>query len=431
MKIAILGHSLQALEAITYFDHLGASITWYHGEKAPYHFLAKLQQGLKPYDLLTSKFFKWCEKYLEMDSALFSQFKNSWDAFEQGIEKYFLPWVMDHHRAENSEVRRVHKRFLNSTEMVDGRTRMCDLFRVVTLKDLSQVIKEQESNNPQAFEKFSEELKASLSKSLEEFEDFDAVIDMHNILNFPTSMGPGGHEAVGEFAVKDHAQVFYGDRALAISQLEIKNKEIALVGSGHMAYQVMIQLMKHNDFNQLERIFWITTEVNPMEKLFVEYPHLQVHYDQKMKVLNDEFENQKSHFYDELAKWQALEDYEKAKIPRPAEPISRMVIFNGHNITATDSLLDQSKLFLTLEVPDFRAEGIDSIDSKIPLKTVGVDYCLVCTGHDQNQVYQSLQGEAGFYQLDEKLYPWDNINKIELQLDEIKVDLMNFFMPKQ
>ena len=93
--------------------------------------------------------------------------------------------------------------------------------------------------------------------------------------------------------------------------------------------------------------------------------------------MEDEFQNDVTIFHQKLREWQNLDDYVQVKMPRPVEPIPRLVFFSGHNATAVDQLIDKRRLFLTLEKPDFREGLRHPENNNLDLKTIGVDRILV------------------------------------------------------
>jgi hypothetical protein len=119
-----------------------------------------------------------------------------------------------------------------------------------------------------------------------------------------------------------------------------------------------------------------------------------------LNYFESEFEKETTTFHHKLREWQQLDDFVQAKIPRPVEPIPRLVFFSGHNATAVDQLIDKKRLFLTLEKPDFR-EGLKQPENNLlDLKTIGVDRVLVALDFERKPLEINLSpDEKGFFVL--------------------------------
>jgi hypothetical protein len=106
---------------------------------------------------------------------------------------------------KKGEVKRVHKRFLAIEEDVPQRSRLHDLFRVVYL-----MTPDKESfNEHQLGGTLGEDVLTSLHEPLENFEDFDIVIDATGVLENPSPMGASSF-ALNENLDSLKERVFYG-----------------------------------------------------------------------------------------------------------------------------------------------------------------------------------------------------------------------------
>ena len=156
------------------------------------------------------------------------------------------------------------------------------------------------------------------------------------------------------------------------------------------------------------------------------------------KMLDDnreKFDKDSKVFQKEINEWKMLEDYMRAKVPKPSEPQWQIEIFAGCNVTSVDKLLDKDKVFITFERPEFRGEGL--------IKTLGVDLALVATGYKINtDISQGLKTnfdltgkfatsgkhtEPGFYTLGPVKKDRYGVKEGLSQISEIAGNMFSFF----
>ena len=130
----------------------------------------------------------------------------------------------------------------------------------------------------------------------------------------------------------------------------------------------------------------------------------------------DYFERQKVRFEERIAQWKSLEDYERAKCPRPSEPSPKLQLFRGHWPLGMDYLSDRQQAFLSLERPPFRG-GED-------LKTLPVDHVLfeegLSTDRDSSfSCFEIRPKEIGYFTLGPQQGPQDNKHRVKSLLQEI------------
>jgi hypothetical protein len=416
MKLAIIGSNEVAIRVAKQFDSLGAALTLFYTPKA--------DQSSKYKQLLNS--------YSDLDSV---------DDFNLEVE---IEHIRKKHLVRPNELLRVQKRYLTKNEIISGHTRMHDLFRIVYLMNPQNVLNEQKESSPEVFENLDETTLDSLSKTMEGYEDFDLVIDctiLNGVSNWLGASGP----AIGETTLKEHTDLKYGVDALE-SLPEIKDREaffeVGIIGSGKLAAILLIELEQKIINNQI-RAFIITTEENPFDELKSE-GHLLLNKKlaDSLNLIESEFEKKINKFKAKLTEWDEHEDYVKAKIPRPTEPIPAVVYFAAHSVTGIDRMVDRNRFFLTCEAPEFRSSGVQKENNQIELKTIGIDYCLVATGNQADEsLYQYIQSsfqdnakstsidghthrETGFYTLKSaESFP------LSEQLDSITANIMKFFSP--
>ena len=373
MKLAILGSSPLALEAALRFHLHGASLTWFNFLEPDIEsfFQDKLpsdsyvtEQGLA---LLKEK------GLLYTPGANFSS--SNW------TENYLKP-LSDILRIEQKlrphEVVSLTKRFLAPNEEINGQSRFTDLFRVIFQVNPQEFIKEQETTNPETFERLSKELIDSLQTNLEMYEDFDLVVDLRKS-TFVKSLSVTGR-ALGESRIaKEHLK--YGLEGLVLAAEVNKDaqdvREIGLIGSGPLAAEVVCQL-KDWLSDERSRLFVVSEEGYPFQ-IFIEEGETKsvASLKEVLSSMDREFENEVNSFHSKLREWQELDDFVQVKIQKPVEPIPRLVFFSGHNATAVDQLIDKRRLFLTLEKPDFREGNKQPENNSLELKTIGVDRIIV------------------------------------------------------
>lgn len=374
MKLAIIGSGPLAIQAAVHFHKLGGNVILF--QKGP------LGGGIH-FSL---------EYFPDLD------LKRYW-------ENEIVP-LIEYIEAENiaikGEVLRVHKRFLSDNEEVgEERTRLADLFRVVYSVNPTESILKQVAENPEIFKQLGEEVLKSLHVPVESFIDFDLVIEASGSGKQLRMMGPGGVLALNENNLKNNAPFFY-EKEIFSKFSEAGLKSLVLVGEGPLSEMTLMKLTPWLFAEEDRRLYWIRSATADISSLHI------------AKVSNKAFEKDKKKFEDKIREWRALDDFVKAKIPEPQEPIKKLTIYSGFNVTAVDKLLDQNEIFVTIESPDFRkARSID-----LDLKTLSVDAVLVSQGYFPHSLLKQgmRDNEPGFYQMD----------SIEA-LDEIEKNIMTFF----
>jgi hypothetical protein len=302
-------------------------------------------------------------------------------------------------------VTQIHKRFVLKNETIPLKTRFHDLFRVCYEVDPNDSIYQ---------DKITEEIKQNLKNKLEFFEDFDVVVNSLKSTNTPKPVGID-YWAIGEKNLRNSNGLNYGHSDLPANVNEIN--EIAILGTSQEVVELLIKLENWLMQDREKRIFLISPEASPIDKLKKEFltntrliPFFQ--------NIDDNFQKQIQEFQNNLNSWNSLEDYEKAKYPRPMEPIPQLVVFSGHQATALDRLIDKNRFFLTIEKPDFR----DCLEHKengvIDLKTIGVDLVYALHGfNDHPELDKNLsEDEIGYFKM-----------KSQDQISEMKSDLLKRF----
>ncbi len=370
MKIAVIGNHIQGIKLAYYFEQQGAAVKIFTETRPNSTELAVGQQ---------------------------------WE------------WLVSQGRVSDKRVLRVHKRFLAKDETLE-RSRLCDLFRVVYAVNPQEV-------NPELKEKFATlapEVIQTLRDSLEGYEDFDLIIDAPDLSCYPAPAGYSSF-AVGEKILRKPEMVSYYPFALEDVQEFKTSDEVALVINDLECTHILTQLLTKLNNNELQRVFLISHYSSPLQKLLQnDDGQLKLALEFGQQILDQQI----TEFKLKLAAWEQLESYEKAKVVKPEAPIPALVIFAAHNITVMDQLVDQNKLFLTCEIPEFRHAQEQKENGVIDLKTIGVNHLYVCNGYRLNNTfYEDLTAdEVGFYRL-------QNLNKENTM--NIITDIESFFKKRE
>jgi thioredoxin reductase len=374
MKVAIIGSGPLAIEIAIYMDSLNSTVTLF-GKNTPG---GKIKQMLKyfPEHKMESVLTPWGKKLLNETNEV-SNLSEYWT-------NYLYPLIQSpviQRLFCQGEVIRVQKRFLASDEFSSNR--MQDDFRVVYLTYPKSLIEKQVQDTPETFEKMDKKIIESLKTPLENYQDFDVVIDASGVLDSPIYMGPGGNQAIHEGQFSKH--IYYGIEGFeGISSLKGGEENILIVGSGMTSALFLLKLAPHI-FEHNKRVFIITQEQQPFEKLLANknFAYKKELLDILQRSQND-YEKDRKKCLDKLQKWKSLEDYERVKMPRPKEPIEKIHLFKGTNVISIDRFADQKSFYITLERPSFRGEEL--------LKTISVDTIFVSTGYRiQNQLFQNIK----------------------------------------
>lgn len=387
MKLAILGHSPFALEAAIRFHLHGAALTWYLDQDD----FTLFTSPDYPADAFTSDLGMGILREMNLTYAP-SAF--NWNEWVNHYQKPLIDYLKAHQEVKTDEVISVTKRFLAPGEQIPGRSRFLDLFRVIYKVNPKDFIEQQKESNPETYKRLTEEFVNSLASSIEMYQDYDLVLDLRSNLS-KASIAVCGR-ALGEGRVSD--KVSYAQDALRVARsLPEEVREVALVGSGALAAEILISLSEWlKDPRSL--LFVMTTEEEPFDEFLRNAdPKTAKELQDLFNYMNQEFEKEIEVFTKKLREWQELDDFVKVKIPRPAEPIPRLNYFSGHNVSAIDELIDRKRMFITLEKPEFRNGKKHPENNNLDLKTVGVDLILVGHSKKDFSIVEVDHGEMGFF----------------------------------
>jgi hypothetical protein len=270
----------------------------------------------------------------------------------------------------------VTKRFLLPSQIPKNRSRFADLFRVTYQVNPEGVINQGLVDQPEVYEKLSQEFLSSLKSRLDFFEDFDVVIDgSQKQVNH--HLGPGG-PAVGESRLRE-GTVYFSDQMTEYKKALETVQEVAVIGDGAEAAKVVTNIL---DWwrDPTKRIFLVSLSAIPFESFFKESSQQIEKVKEMMMISEREIAADKKEYEQKMAEWNELDDFVKVKKTKPELAIPRLVIFSGHILTAVDQLVDKSRSFLTIEVSPWGESLVQQENSELDLKTIGVDLIIGATG---------------------------------------------------
>lgn len=424
MKIALLGNSSFALEAALWLDNLGASLTWFRLDEIQHESALKNNS----WDDWTTSL--GAERLASNTDLTFLKSPFNFDQWKKNYELPLIEILKTTQVIRPYKVLSITKRYLAPGEEVSGKSRLIDLFRLIYEINPEDFILEQRKNNPETYERLTQEFVDSLQKTVEMFEDFDIVIDLRYPSYESASLARTGR-ALGENRVSKD-KVHKGLKAIErVRHLNENTRELALLGSDYLSAEVLISLEGWLS-DERNRLFIISTEELPFEKVLSEGNSLiKNKLGEVLYKIEQRFEKDVNKFQSDLREWQELDDFIQAKKTKPTEPIPQVNYFSGHNLTAIDELIDRKRLFLTLEKPDFREGKKHPENNGIELKTIGVDEVLSTHSEKERNIETKLDSfEKGYFSLvPHQVLERDALKKDLLQFKGIEDEILKFFSP--
>ncbi|MFZ4713442.1 MAG: hypothetical protein ACOYL6_07015 [Bacteriovoracaceae bacterium] len=386
MKIAVIGASPAGIEIATHFTFMGAFVRVFEENEVGGSLHYEMQ------DLPMQGDWNDLSTAVGREAITFNQNLKTIPTVKEYLENYFLPLARHFSLSKNlmkAHVDRVHKRFLSKDETIPGHTRLTDLFRVVY--SIAPIVVDDE--NREAYKNLEDNLGESVIESLkvsmEYYEDFDLVFDCSGRSRL-NPMGPSQVYAIGEKRLINHSELIYGLEAFRSKTLT--GSEVALIGSDTDAAMAFVGLKTWLETSG-NFLTVITTENEAFSKLS---KNLQQRALEIVSWSEAIYQKDKDGFMAKMEDWKNLDDFVRVKIPKPLEPKKKMTLLEACNITSVDKLIDQSKIFLSLENPEFRKKVL-----KEEITTLGFDQVLVMTGRNKDlSLFEGLnQAEPGFYSI--------------------------------
>jgi hypothetical protein len=383
LKIAIIGAGAMGVELAIKFHLEGAAVSLFEAKEVGGNLLLTPDKNFNiPFkDLISMDSLSLLKT--ELENVLANISLEERPSYKEYVELYLVPlakYISKFHNVTHTEVLRVQKRYILKDEKIENKSRLSDLFRVVYINDPKNKITAQMKENPEAFKELDSEVIESLSRAMEGYQDFDLVIDT-TAKSLAKRCGNGTY-CIGEKLLSNVEGLYYGQQIFENIDKLKEDKTVAVIGSGETAARAINEV--YADYDGKKRIFHITTEEKPFEKLETENSELYFQLTQTLEKESTHFSELKNRFLEKLEDWNELEDYMKAKIPRPAEPISNYVVFSGHNVSSLDRLIDKDSFFITCEIPNFRSAQAQKENAIIPLKTISTNSVLVATGYEKD-----------------------------------------------
>jgi len=370
MKLAIIGSGPLAILSAQHFDQLGAEVVLF--QKSPLGGNVRFLLNHFP----------------DLKIPVIGGEKKLSEFWEQDLVPA-IEHIEQRQLTKAGEVLRVHKRFLHKEEMIYGKSRLHDLFRVVFSVNPKEAILKQLEENPEMFKQLGDQVVDSLHMPVESFEDFDIVIDARGLGREPMPMGAANACALNEKNIRGTAAIHY-EKSILDCSLENK-KSIVLVGNSESAALALLKCKEWLFAKPEHTLSWVT---------HTEYTHpfhnewLNEEVKKLVQEVKNHFEKEKAIFEKKIREWRDLEDYVKVKIPKPLEPEAKLKIFQGYDVTSVDRLLDREGVFTTIESPDFR-----DFAPVNDLKTLPADAIFVGCGVIDSSLFEAGEkaDEPGHY----------------------------------
>lgn len=395
MKLAIIGSGPLAIFSAQHFDQLGAEVVLF--QKGP----------------LGGNIRFLLDHFPEMELSFNGETKTIKAFWEEQLVPA-IKYLEERQITKAGEVLRVHKRFLHKEEIIYGKSRLHDLFRVIYSVNPKEAILKQLEENPEIFKQLGEQVVNSLHMPVESFEDFDIIIDARGLGREPMPMGAANASALNEKNIKGTAELYY-QKDIFTCSIEDK-KSLVLVGNTEAAALALLRCkdwlfsrpenslcwVTHTEATKSFHNAWLTDEVRNL-----------------LAFSNEHFEKQKEIFETQIREWRDLEDYVKVKVAKPVEPEAKLKIFQGFDVTSVDRLLDRKGVFATIESPDFR-EFAPVND----LKTLPAEAIWVGCGVIDSSLFEAGEraDESGHY-----ILKAEDVNAGLLQIKKIEENILSFF----
>ncbi len=328
MKTAIIGSGAAALETACYFKDLGAQVTLFHKNE----FGGKLK--------------------FTNDPEVFDHYKN---LIEQ-LKDFSI---------SVKEIR-VQKKFLDKSELApEGKSRFYDLFRVI-YKGTPHEEDGLSILDKSKYEELSRGNIEELTEPLEQFSDFDIIVDATGEFSIPLRGGVSGDYALNEARAAKKEKVKYGHDLLEVISNLDSYKDLVLIGCSHFTKPLLQKAFTRLNNGELSVKIVFTEKALPN---FIE---------ETIGKLESEYQKKRDQFYKDMDEWKSLENYIRAKKKAPIEPRPSLELIRDYKVFSVDTLSDKEQVFVTLEKSPYIQ------DQNEELKTINTDLLLVDRGFKRN-----------------------------------------------
>ena len=269
-------------------------------------------------------------------------------------------------------VKRIHKRFLSTEEILPQHSRMEDLFRLVFA--ITPQFNEEEEKS--LLQQLGEVHFDYLLRPVENYIDVDAVLDLRPLVSLRA--GPSGNYALGEEFISS-MEIFYSPVKPSILDSINNISTVLIVGSGFFAMKYLNSLWE----KIAGKITVVTTDIYFLQQLKSEDWPFKNSLLEKLAKDEGQYQDSLLHYQYKMYAYRDLEEYEKVKILPPEIPEKKISIIEGANCMSIDKLADQSGVFVTVEVFPQRFKELSGGINKEnfgQLKTIRADNLICATG---------------------------------------------------
>ena len=290
----------------------------------------------------------------------------------------------------------VKKRALAQAEEISGHSRFYDLFRIVHERQYGQEVLRTQAGGAG----WSEGDREHFLAPHEVFVDVDIVVDVMGLRTSP-------HRApiLGENSSPVREMVWVGQWPQPIPDM------------GVMAY-VLRPPACPTSLGLLEQLAqWAREGQRQLLVVARSFEFLQSlgQWQRLVKRVEEDGAKSEQCFLAQEATWQALEDYQRAKHPRPSPPQGKIQFFEGYWPLGIDYLSDRKRGFLALERPEFRG-GEDIVVRGIDQVVFGPG--LVTENDPAYCLFELQTRETGYFKLDPERHS-DQKEKLLLAIEQL------------
>ena len=425
MKIAIIGQGPTAVESALYFMDQDCSVSLFTNGISKQKYFNSIR-GVS--DLLPTSKFGVKKLGVKLDSEL---------EVEEYAPNYFEPiwnFLLDNSIIRDCKVKRISKSHIAYNENIPGRSRLADLFRVTFEMNAEKLVEQQLKLNEEAFNNVSLEALSSLKKSIEMAEDYDLILVASDIHQKNNPIGVAGSPCLNEEIHSSEEYFFHS----GIRDFKSEVKSVALFGDGNgishgLAFlQDWLKLDKNNKLYVLSKNKSINSLIGQTNSTAVNevIKKIQIY-------LSDYNEAEEKRLSKALDSWKNLEDYVRAKHPRPEMKPPQIEFLPNMNAVSIDQLDGRDTFYLTLEP----GKNDASFDKFLGLKTISVESILnMMPGLTPEGLLKALnidsrdadsdkliyEDEPGFYSINKNQLKFD-LNELNENLDLIINDIKKYF----
>lgn len=309
---------------------------------------------------------------------------------------------------------RVGKRYLRPGELKNASSRFADLFRVVFEVSIDQI---------QEMGSLTEDMKASLNKSYQSFEDFDLVINTTKTkmpTMAPAMMAIGEEDIPSEFFTKEISP----------------HENVTLFAQGIKGVREFLELRTQQKEKPFSLDILFEDDDGFQGVLGSLIPTLKEELLKELDQLKNEDLEREKHYQDRLHEWDQMDDFVKAKLGKPQKEENPVNFFPGVSVSSANYIADQNKVFISFLSNDF---SIDEDQKK--LKTIGTDRIVL--GKEKNVSYdlvsalevnpldeRPISQEVGYFNYFAKdTFALDYLAHLKKQEEQIFNEIYRLFSP--